>query len=60
LDTVHLAVITDAGKPLADSEFPTSPAGYADAVAWARSFGAIAIAGVEGTEWAAIKAYRGG
>ena len=49
LDTNHLAVITDAGKPLADAEFPTSPAGYDDAVRWARSFGSIAIAGVEGT-----------
>jgi hypothetical protein len=49
LETNHLAVITDAGKPLADAEFPTSPAGYDDAVRWARSFGTIAIAGVEGT-----------
>jgi transposase len=49
LDTVHLAVITDSGKTLADNEFPTSPAGYHDALEWARSFGAIAIAGVEGT-----------
>jgi transposase len=49
LDTIHLAVITDTGKSLADGEFPTSPAGYADALAWARSFGAIAVAGVEGT-----------
>jgi transposase len=48
-DTNHLAVITDAGKPLADAEFPTSPAGYDDAVRWARSFGVVAIAGVEGT-----------
>jgi hypothetical protein len=48
LDTNHLAVLTDAGKPLADAEFPTSPAGYDDAVAWAQSFGAIQIAGVEG------------
>jgi abortive infection bacteriophage resistance protein len=48
-DTNHLAVITDAGKPLADAEFPTSPAGYDDALRWARSFGTIAIAGVEGT-----------
>ena len=38
-DTNHLAVITDAGKPLADAEFPTSPTGYDDAVRWARSFG---------------------
>ena len=49
LDTVHLAAITDGGKPLADKEFPTSPIGYDDALRWARSFGAIAIAGVEGT-----------
>lgn len=49
LDTNHLAVITDAGKLLADAEFPTSPAGYNDAVRWARSFGTVVIAGVEGT-----------
>ena len=49
LDTIHLAAITDTGKPLADGEFPTSPAGYDDALQWARSFGRIAIAGVEGT-----------
>ena len=48
-DTNHLAVITDAGKPLTDAEFPTSPAGYDDAVSWAQSFGTIQIAGVEGT-----------
>ena len=49
LDTNHLAAITDGGKPLADTEFPTSPVGYDDALRWARSFGTIAIAGVEGT-----------
>jgi transposase len=48
-DTNHLAVIADAGKPSADAEFPTSPAGYDDALRWARSFGTVAIAGVEGT-----------
>jgi transposase len=49
LGTNHLAVLTDAGKPLADAEFPTCPAGYDVAVKWAQSFGTIAIAGVEGT-----------
>ena len=49
LDSHHLAVITDAGKPLADAEFPTSQTGYDDAVRWAQSFGTIVIAGVEGT-----------
>jgi transposase len=34
---------------LEDAEFPTCPAGYDAALTWARSFGAIAIAGVEGT-----------
>jgi transposase len=48
-DTNYLAVITDAEKPLADAEFPTSPAGYDDAVRWAQSFGTIVIAGMEGT-----------
>jgi transposase len=49
LDSHHLAVITDAGKPLADIEFPTSPTGHDDAVRWAQSYGTIVIAGVEGT-----------
>jgi transposase len=49
LETNHLAVITDAGQPLADAEFPTCPAGYDAAVKWAQSFGSIVIAGVEGT-----------
>lgn len=49
LDTIHLAVITDTGKPLADSEFPTTPTGYQELLTWALSFGAILIAGVEGT-----------
>jgi len=49
LDTIHLAVSTDAGKPLADAEFSTCPAGYDAAVKWAQSFGIIQIIGVEGT-----------
>ena len=34
---------------MADTEFPTSPVGYDDALRWARSFGTVVIAGVEGT-----------
>jgi transposase len=49
LDTVHLAAISDTGKPLGDAEFPTRPAGYYAAVKWAQSFGTVQIAGVEGT-----------
>ena len=48
-DTNHLAVISDAGKPLVDAEFPTNPAGHDDGVRWAERFGTIVIAGVEGT-----------
>jgi transposase len=49
LDTIHLATITDTGKLLGDKEFATTPAGYAAAIAWAQDFGAVLIAGVEGT-----------
>ena len=47
LDSHHVAVITDTGKPLADTEFPTSQTGYDDAVRWAQNFGTIVIAGVD-------------
>ena len=33
---------------MADAEFPTSPAGYEAALGWAKSFGAVQMAGVEG------------
>ncbi len=49
LDATHLAAITETGKPLGDAEFPTRPAGYYVAVKWAQSFGAVLVAGVEGT-----------
>lgn len=49
LDTVHLAALSDTGKPLGDAEFPTRPTGYYVAVKWAQSFGAVMVAGVEGT-----------
>lgn len=49
LDTIHLAALSDTGKPLADAEFATRPAGYDVAVKWARSFGTVLRAGVEGT-----------
>ncbi len=49
LDTVHLAALTGTGKPLADAEFPTHPAGYYVAVKWVQSFGTVSVAGVEGT-----------
>lgn len=49
LDTVHLAVLTDTGAPVADAQFPTRPAGYYLSVKWAQSFGTVLRAGVEGT-----------
>ncbi|OBH04987.1 IS110 family transposase [Mycobacterium sp. E1747] len=49
LDTLHLAALDSTGKPLGDAQFPTRPVGYYVAVKWAQSFGAVHIAGVEGT-----------
>lgn len=49
LDTIHLAASTDSGQPLGDAEFRTNPTGYYVATTWARSFGEVFIAGVEGT-----------
>lgn len=49
LDTIHLAAITDAGRPLADAEFRTNPTGYWAAIVWSRSFGQVVAVGVEGT-----------
>ena len=49
LDTIHLAAITDTGQLLGDAEFRTNPTGYWAAITWARSFGDVLTAGVEGT-----------
>lgn len=49
LDTIHVATLTETGKPLADAEFPAHPSGYYVAIKWAQSYGEVAIAGVEGT-----------
>ena len=49
LDTIHVAAITEAGQPLGDAEFRTNPTGYYVAITWARSFGIVLAAGVEGT-----------
>ena len=49
LDTIHVAAVTDTGQHLGDAEFGTNPTGYYVAITWARSFGELFIAGVEGT-----------
>jgi transposase len=43
------AVITVLGVELASAEFATTSAGYRQLLAWARGFGALRRAGVEGT-----------
>lgn len=48
-DTIHAAVITATGQPLADHEFPTTTAGYRRAVAWLIEHGPLHAVGVEGT-----------
>jgi transposase len=47
-DTIHVAVITGTGRPVADQEFPTTEAGYSRAVAWLSGHGPLQV-GVEGT-----------
>lgn len=48
-DTIHVAVITETGQPVADREFLTTKAGYRRAVAWLIEHGPLAAVGVEGT-----------
>lgn len=49
LDTHVAAVISNAGKLLGTLAVPTTAAGYLKLLAWARSWGHIQRAGVEGT-----------
>lgn len=48
-DSIHIAVISQVGQPIADREFPTTVAGYRRAVAWLIGHGPITAVGVEGT-----------
>jgi transposase len=48
-DTIHVAAIDPVGRQLGDREFPTTPAGYAAALAFLASFGAVRVVGIEGT-----------
>jgi transposase len=48
-DTHVAAVITNLGAPVADRAFPATAAGYRKLLAWARRFGRLRRAGVEGT-----------
>ena len=47
---VHVAaVVTALGAQVADATFPTTTAGYRQLLAWARGYGVLDRAGVEGT-----------
>jgi transposase len=47
---VHVAAAIDrVGRELGHAEFPTSPDGYAELLAWLDSFGELVSVGVEGT-----------
>lgn len=48
-DTIHVAAIDTLGRALGDREFPTTPAGYSDALAFLGAFGIVICLGVEGT-----------
>lgn len=48
-DTIHVAAIDGYGRDLGDGEFPTTPAGYRDALAFLASFGSVQVFGIEGT-----------
>lgn len=48
-DTVHVGAVDPIGRRLADVEFPTTTAGYNDALSWLRARGPLAKVGIEGT-----------
>lgn len=48
-DTIHVAAIDGLGRELGDREFPTSPEGYAAALAFLATFGTLVLFGIEGT-----------
>lgn len=48
-DTIHIAVVTEHGQDLADQEFPTTAAGYAQAISFITTHGVVQAFGIEGT-----------
>ncbi len=47
---IHVAAVVDqVGRILATESFPASPPGYRQLLGWMRSFGSLAVVGVEGT-----------
>ncbi len=47
--THHVAVLDHVGRQLGDREFPTTPPGYRQLLAWLRGHGPLERVGVEGT-----------
>jgi transposase len=47
-DTIHVAIITIAGKVIGDAEFPTTAAGYRAAIGFLTGSGEVQRVGVEG------------
>ncbi|MGW4412463.1 IS110 family transposase [Nonomuraea sp. NPDC004702] len=58
-DTHHAVVVLIDGRRLADAEFPATTAGYAEPMAWLRSFGRLHAIGVEGTGSYGVALARG-
>ncbi|KRF12285.1 transposase [Nocardioides sp. Soil797] len=48
-DTIHVAGIDPWGRELGDQEFPTTPVGYRQALAFLTSHGEVTSIGIEGT-----------
>ena len=48
-DTIHVAAIDTLGRAWGDQEFPTTPAGYAQALVFLTGFGNLVLIGIEGT-----------
>lgn len=48
-NTHHAAVLDSVGRLLGTREFRADPTGYLDLLSWLRSFGTVAVIGVEGT-----------
>ncbi|PXX60343.1 transposase [Nocardia tenerifensis] len=48
-DTIHVAVISAGGQPVADREFPTTETGYHSAIEFLTRHGVPRVVGVEGT-----------
>ena len=49
LDTHTAAVVDAMGRRLGHQQFPATPAGYRQLLAWLRSFGVVLVVGIEGT-----------